>query len=123
MASRARSWSPRRGRIQWLDVVDAKTALGGPINFAAHVTRKGDIWRLEQAGGSLDGKPFNLPFLQFTEGQGVQPGAVAGELDFPSLSGMVAGRQVSFGSLHVSLNRKPARGAARRAAGQYAGRH
>ena len=87
-----------------LDVVDAKTALGGPINFAAHVTRKGDVWRLDQAAGSLDGKPFNLPFLQFTEGQGGRPGAVTGELDFPSLSGVVAGRQVSLGSLHISLN-------------------
>ena len=91
-------------RPEGLDVVDAKTTLGGPNNFAAHATRKGDIWRLDQAAGSLDGKPFNLPLLQFTEGHGGRPGAVTGELTSRRCRAWYSGGQVSLEVLRISLN-------------------
>ncbi|MBR0679933.1 AsmA family protein [Roseomonas eburnea] len=56
-----------------------------PIALSGRATRSGDVWRLTEAEGALDGAPFAAPLLELTEGGRGQPDAIVVTMDFTRL--------------------------------------
>lgn len=73
---------------------EAVLALGGasgtevppvPIALTGRLTRDGDLWRLTDAEGALDGASLTAPLLELTEGGPGQPDAIVVAVDFSRL--------------------------------------
>lgn len=56
-----------------------------PVEVAGKFTRQGDVWRLAEAQGKLDGGDFTAPLLELTEGNAGQPDAVVAQMAFARL--------------------------------------
>jgi uncharacterized protein involved in outer membrane biogenesis len=56
-----------------------------PVEFAGRATRQGDVWRLEEVAGTLDGSDFEAALLQLTEGAAGRPDAIVARLGFARL--------------------------------------
>ncbi|NMJ40197.1 hypothetical protein GWK16_03015 [Roseomonas sp. JC162] len=56
-----------------------------PIEVAGRFTRQGDVWRLLDGEGKLDGGDFTAPRLELTEGNAGQPDAVVARMAFARL--------------------------------------
>lgn len=56
-----------------------------PVALAARATRNGDLWRLTEGEGALDGAPFTAALLELSEGARGQPDAIAVTAEFSRL--------------------------------------
>jgi len=69
-------------------VLDMAGVAGGPempVEFAGRATRQGDVWRLEEVAGTIDGTDFEAALLQLTEGNAGAPDAVVARIGFARL--------------------------------------
>ncbi|CAH0217248.1 AsmA family protein [Roseomonas sp. CECT 9278] len=56
-----------------------------PVELAGHFTRQGDLWRLRDATGTLDGAAVTAPLLELAEGGRGQPDRIVARMDFAHL--------------------------------------
>ena len=62
--------------------------MAGPeasVDIAGHVTRQGDLWRLREATGTLDGAALAAALLELTEGAAGQPDRIVARVDVAHL--------------------------------------
>ncbi len=76
-------------------------AAGGPevpAEIAGHFTRQGDVWRLAEASGTLDGAALTAPMLELTEGGAGEPDTIVARLAVARLDlGRLAGESAGVG--------------------------
>jgi uncharacterized protein involved in outer membrane biogenesis len=56
-----------------------------PVDLAGHFTRQGDLWRLRDAKGTLDGAEVTARLLELAEGNAGQPDRIVARADFARL--------------------------------------
>lgn len=56
-----------------------------PVALTGQMTRHGDLWRLTDAAGALDGAPFTAPLIELTEGNRGRPDTVVVAFAFTRL--------------------------------------
>lgn len=56
-----------------------------PVDLAGHVTRQGDLWRLRDATGTLDGAEVTARLLELTEGGAGQPDRIVARMHVATL--------------------------------------
>ncbi|WP_198370587.1 AsmA family protein [Roseomonas rosulenta] len=56
-----------------------------PVELSGHFTRQGDLWRLSEATGRLDGAALAAALLELTEGSAGQPDRIVGRIEVARL--------------------------------------
>lgn len=70
------------------DILAMAGAGSGPavaVELAGHFIRQGDVWRLREATGTLDGGALTAPLMELTEGRAGQPDRIVARLDLAHL--------------------------------------
>ena len=56
-----------------------------PFELTGHAVRNGDLWRVTDATGTLDGAAFTAPLIELTEGSAGQPDTIVARIAFAHL--------------------------------------
>lgn len=85
-------------------IAGAGDAPSVPLELTANARRDGDVWRLTDAEGTLDGAAFTGKLLQLTEGVPPRPDSVTAELAFSRLDAdRLLGTGASAGEADMAL--------------------